>query len=310
MSVVLDRSSSGLDGQNRTDSSWTLTVLFRRHRIRILLGYGLFVVENVAGLAGPLALGLAIRGLLERSGAGLLVLTVQQAVHLVAGLARRCYDTRVYTTVYRDLSVALVERQRQDDVPVSSIAARSALGRQLVDFFERDLPMVLHTLFGVAGALCMLALADPVLMLGCLLVVIPAGLVGCRHARRCAAANTRLHDELEREVGVIDRGMDVEGHYRELARWRIRLSDLEAIHVGLMEGIGIGLVGLALARTCLASDTDAGRVATVLGYLGVFIQALLNLPLLLEQQGRLRDIARRLGDEPMGEVGSGGVIGR
>jgi hypothetical protein len=55
----------------------TLTGLFRRHGPAILRAYALFAVENLAGLAQPLALGLAIRGLAERSWQGLALLGAQ-----------------------------------------------------------------------------------------------------------------------------------------------------------------------------------------------------------------------------------------
>src|SRR5262249_3801207 len=139
---------------------------------------------NLLGLAQPLALGLAIGGVLAGAWVGLTIFLGQQIAHLIVGAARRAIDTRVYTTIYGAPATAVVLRQRTSDVPVSLVAARSALARQLVDFFERDLPFVLHVGFGVVGAVVMLGWYDGWLVLLCLAALGPAAVVGRRYAGR------------------------------------------------------------------------------------------------------------------------------
>jgi hypothetical protein len=270
--------------------------MFRLHRWRVLLAYSLFTLENLLGLAMPLVLGLAIRDLLAGSWVGPAWLLAQQFLHLLTGVLRRAYDTRVYSRLYGELASELVLRQRSGDVPVSTIAARSALARQLIDFLERDLPFALQTLYGVFGAMVMLALADVTLVLLCLALLVPAVPLARRHARRTAQLNRGLHDELEHEVKVIGAaGADgVREHYDRLGRWRIRLSDQEAINVGVMELLTVGVLTAALVHTCRSSGGDAGRIAMVLGYLAVFVRCLVDLPFLTAQWARLRDIARRV----------------
>src|SRR5262249_38082827 len=134
-------------------------------------------------------------------------------------------------------------------------------------------------------------------VLPCAAALVPAAVVGRRYARRAAAVNVRLHDELEREVEVIERAgpAEVRGHYGRLGAWRVRLSDLEAWNVRLVELVPVLLVTGALLRACLGGGADAAGIAPVLGYLNVFVTGLVNLPLVLEQWGRLRDIGRRAG---------------
>src|SRR5262249_14197574 len=147
----------------------------------------------------------------------------------------------------------------------------------------------------------------------------PAAVVGRRYARRAAAVNVRLHDELEREVEGIERAGPAEGrgHYGRVGGWRGRLSDLEAGDVRLVGLVTVVRVTGALLRACLAGGADAARIATVLGYLNVFVTGLVNLPLVLEQWGRLRDIGRRAGGLASAvegaphladEVGAGGPV--
>lgn len=282
-------------GPERQRGESPLGQLFAAHRVAILGNYTLLLAENLLGLAQPLALGLAIGGLLAGSWVGMGLLLAQQMAHLIVGAIRRAVDTRIYTAIYGNLAAGLVLRQRASDLPVSLVAARSGLARQLVVFFERDLPFVLHVGIGVVGAMVLLGCFDPWLVVLCGVALLPATMVGRRHARRAAALNAGLHDELEREVTVIERAApdEVRGHYRRLASWRVRLSDLEAWNVGWMELVTVFLLTGALVRGCLIGGADAARIATLLGYLNVFVMGVINLPMVLEQWGRLRDIGRR-----------------
>lgn len=283
-----------------SDPGLSLIGLLRRHRLRVGTAYALFLVENAAELAQPVVLGIAVRALVQRCWEGLALFAGVQLVHLTVAAIRRAWDTRVYTAAYAELAAGLVIDQRTGEGCVSAVAARSGLARQLVDFLERDLPMVLRTLLGVIGTLALLGLEDGLLALACLLAMLPAVLAAWHYARTTGRYNSHLHDQLEREVAVITAAQPgpVAQHYHRLAVWRVRLSDLEAVHVGLMQGLGLLLLLLALVRTCL-SDLDLGRVVTVLGYVSVLATSLLNLPLLVEQFARLRDVARRVrGERP------------
>ena len=106
-------------------------------------------------------------------------------LYLVIGEVRRMSDTRSYTRIYAHLASQLVLEQRGRQVEVSLVAARSALSREIVDFFERDVAIVLYVLYSVVGALVlMLCLADWVLVACCLILMLPVCLVSCWNGRQ------------------------------------------------------------------------------------------------------------------------------
>lgn len=274
---------------------WTLGTLFRRYRGRILLTYGLFTVENVLSVLQPSVLGLAIDGLLRSSYYGLALFVAQHLGYTLIGCCRRAYDIRAFTSTYTDLATQLVTEQRQRGVDTSRVAARSALSRAFVDFFEHDVPIVLRSLFSLVGALVLLAFYDPILVLFCVALLLPASVLNVIYGRKTLLLSGRLHDELEREVGFVDEGRreEVRGHYSRVARWRIRLTDWEAWNFGLMELFILGLLAAVLARY-VAAGAGAGDVFAVFRYTLMFVMGLDNLPQLVQQVSRLRDIGRRM----------------
>ncbi len=287
----------GAAGAPSPEGPQALAGLFRAYRGRILLTYGLFNTENLLQLAQPFVLGLAINDLLRCSGRGLLLLCAQHLSMLVLSVSRRAYDTRAFSGIYADLATRFVLEQKGRGVEVSRLTARSALSRQVVEFFEHDIPFVFQSLYAVVGALIMLALYDRILVFCCLLFLALAYAVSRAYGRTTLALSGRLHDQMEREVDVLDRGRpaEVHGHYRLLGSWRVKLSDAEATTFGVMELIGFTLIVATLTRTCGISGAEVGSISAVLGYVLMFSQNVINLPTLVAQLSRLRDVSRRVG---------------
>jgi ABC-type multidrug transport system fused ATPase/permease subunit len=289
-------SANGHAAQSRVPAPTTLRGLFQTYRRRILVTYALFNLENLLRLAQPLVLGLAIDDLLRASYRGLGLLVAQLLGFLLVGCVRRMYDMRAFTTIYTDLATRLVQRQRGQAVGVSELAARSTLSRAFVDFFERDVPVVMQSLYYIGGALVMLALYDGPLVLLCLGLLVPAAVVNWLYGRRVLALTAGLNDQLEREVSVIGHGRpdEVREHYRRLARWRIRLADSEALSFGTMELFVLAVIAVALFRTCSLGADAAGTILAVLRYVLMFVMGLDGVPYLIQQVSRLRDVGRRL----------------
>jgi ABC-type multidrug transport system fused ATPase/permease subunit len=276
-----------------------LVRLFRAHWRPLLLTYALYNVENVLSLAHPLVLGLAINGLIRSEYGGLALLVGQHLAHLFVGTVRQMYDTRAFTAIYTETVTRLVCRQRDAGVGVSTVAARSGLSRELVDFFEHHLKAVFSSIYGVVGALAMLVVYDRLLVLLCGLTLAPPVILSRRLGRQSFGVNAALNDQLEREVEVIEDGRTgpVLEHYRRLARYQVRLSDLVAWNFLQMEFFVLALIVAALARYCARPGVEAGDIYAVFSYILMFIGGLDYVPMLIQQLARLHDIGGRLAIE-------------
>jgi ABC-type multidrug transport system fused ATPase/permease subunit len=273
-----------------------LASLLRRYRWRLLFTYGLFNVESVLRLVQPYVLGMAINGLLEGSYRGLGCLVLQHVLLLVSETCRRMYDTRVFTRIYSDLAASVVLDPSRRDDEVTYVAALSTLSRQLVDFLEFHFPILMRAFYSLVGALIMLAWLDGVLVTFCLVLVLPAGALNLVYSRKSLTLSRGLHTEYEREVAVINRRRteEVRGHFERMARWRVRLSDWGALTTGLMEWFILGLMIVVLLRSCTLGEATAGTIFAKFRYVLLFILALDDVPLLVEQTSRLRDILCRM----------------
>ncbi len=67
-----------------------------------------------------------------------------------------------------------------------------------------------------------------------------------------------------------------------------------ALNFGLMEVFAFGLIATALMQCCSAACAEPGQILAVFGYILIFSRSLADVPMLVEQISRLRDICRRL----------------
>ena len=129
--------------------------------------------------------------LLAGRSTGLLLFAALHVVNVALGTVRQLYDTRTFTRVYADLAARLVIEQRRRGVDISRLAARSSLSREVVDFFERDMPFLFFTLYSAVGSLVMIACFDGMLVAPCVVFLAVAALLGRSLATLDTAAQPR-----------------------------------------------------------------------------------------------------------------------
>jgi hypothetical protein len=286
---------AGLSDDRDSRGFHPLRSVFRAHWRPILLTYTLFGIENLLWMAQPYILGAAIDRLLVGSYRGLLVFVSVQTGHLLMGMLRRIYDTRMYSRIHAEFVTRLVLDHRGRNVEVTRIAARSALAREFIEFFERYVPLALQMIFLILGGLIILASYDRALVLSCIGLIVPAILLNASYSRKTLALSGALHDTLEREIDIIGQApaIDVRFHFGLVSGWRIKLSDSEAMNIGAVELLALALVVVTLVRSCGAASTTAGEILALLRYVTMFVSGVDGISLLVQQASRLRDIGRR-----------------
>jgi len=285
----------------KTRRTLLLRTIFGRYRGRIVVTYIVTLTENLFELCYPSLTGLAVNGLLKHDFAGLGLLLGVWLAHTATGVFRQSYDTRVFSAIYTDLATRTVSEQEGQGVSTSQIVARSSLSREFVNFFERDVPATVNSLFGLLGALVLLFFYDAWSAGFCLMLLIPLAILNRRYSKRTLTLNRRLNNQLEREVTMLTRRMPsrVFGHYRLLAKWRIALSDAEALNWGIMELFSIVLSAAVIIRTASLPHIEPGTIYAMLAYLWNFVASLNHIPVLVQQLSRLKDIAQRM-DQSLG----------
>ena len=269
----------------------------RPYRWKIGLTYALTLLEDLLELSYPWATGLAIDGLISRDFQLAMPIVIAWAARAAIGCFRQMYDTRIYTQVYNDIVEDTIVRQRKAGIEATSVAARSAMSREFVSFFETDVPVVITSLIHIFGSAIILFWYDFTIGAIAALLFIPVYLVNRVYVRVSARLNRELNDQLEKEVDFIERHdrHEVRSHFTAVRNWRVKLSDAAAYNWTIIEVLSILVFVAILMRTTVLPDTDTGDIFAILVYVWRLMEGLDHVPTIVQQLIRLRDISIRIG---------------
>ncbi len=268
----------------------------RPFRWRIAFTYALTVIEDLLELSYPWATGLAINGLLAQDYRMIAPVMIAWVLHTGISFGRQLYDTRLYTEVYNTIVIDTVLRQRQSGIEPTKVAARSAMSREFVTFFEKDMPVVLNTLVSIVGSAAILFYYDLVIGAVGALLFIPVAIINRSYMRRSLMLNEGLNNQLEQEVQVIEAVQEkaIARHFAEVRAWRVKLSDADAFNWTMIEGLSILAFLLVLLRVTYMPNADVGTIFAIFVYVWRLMEKLDLMPQIVQQIMRLKDIRRRI----------------
>ena len=284
-------------------NAWhNLKQIARNNKARLIGTFTLVLAENLLLLTYPVFGGFAINGVLEGNLGKALSYAVVILVIWTVGSVRRAVDTRAFSRIYAEMVVPVILQQRRDGEAVSTISARAALSRELVDFFEMHLPTLVTSLISMVGAVLMLLFIEFWTGLTNLFVLLFFMLLIPRYSRVNDRLYFRLNNRLERDVHIIEHSGDreLEQHHQLLAEMRIAISNREAAGYAV---IGIALIllfAVSFSVMTLRGNANAGHLYAVVSYLWSFAISIDDAPRLLEEISKIRDIGKRIQVESAG----------
>jgi len=274
----------------------TLKLLGQRHSRKLILTFLLVAAENITMLLYPLLAGFAINAIVTGQALHAVLYAVMVFVMWAIGAARRSIDTRTFARIYAELAVPVIIAQREEQHSASTIAARVALSREFVDFFEKHLPVLVTSVASIIGAAVMLLLLQFWTGVACLFILAFFALFLPGFSSRNEALFVRLNDRLEKEVAFVNSASrrSLSRHYDVLARLRIKLSDREAFGYLAIGTVTAILFASTILTMSFEGGMDAGHIYSVMTYMWMFAMSLADGPQLLEKYSQLKDIGKRV----------------
>lgn len=272
----------------------TIPALLRAFWARIGLTWLLTFCETALIALIPLFIGFAIDGLLAKDTIALFQLVAVMAVLIAVSVIRRAYDTRVFGTVR--VEVGKAQAARAMDQPVSTLNARLGMGREMVDFLETSLPLVIAALVQLLISVIVLFAFDSMLALAGAGAVIAMLSIYALFHRRFYRLNGHLNQQAERQVGILEtrKPQRLFSHLSRLRRVEVRLSDTESILYGAIFVVLLGLVVFNLWYATTNLPITSGTIFSIVSYSWEFVEAALALPVTLQGWSRLSEITKRI----------------
>ncbi|MBI1391864.1 MAG: hypothetical protein GC152_03890 [Alphaproteobacteria bacterium] len=295
---VTSSEEAGLAGLGDLGGPITHGRIFRRYWLSIIGTLSLIVLSSTLWVFQPYLLGVAIDGLVVDDWRGVAYLAALQVGVLIIGAARRFYDTRVYSRIYREIGAEAVSASQAAGLEITRTAARANMLREVVNFFEYRAPGVARALIDLVGSLSLLALLSWNVFLASLgamaSIVVSSVLFGGVLFR----LNRSYNDQLEREIDAYQANSRVQtdAHLDALARLQVQRSDTQVAIFGATSLILMVVVLFALYDTVAVKEAAIGTVFAVVSYVRRFQIATLEFPAAYQQLIRTLEITRRIND--------------
>lgn len=280
----------------KTVNPFSLSGLIRRFWRRMALTWLFVLLEAAALVVIPVAIGWAVDGLLIGSWEGVFKLGGLCLLLLLVGAGRRFYDTRAYSGIYYTVADEVVDGERRKESPLSAVSARVSLFKEFIDFLEESIPSLLNEFIGLFGTLAIIASIDLRVFFSCLAAAGVTMVIYWLSGGKIFRLNQGMNDETERQVAILESGdrRTVSRHFGLLARWRIRMSDLDTLNYSVIWLALSGVLVFTVVAVASSGTVTLGQVVSVVMYVFGFIEAVLAFPFYYAQLIRLREIAGRL----------------
>ena len=272
----------------------SIRTLLRVFQFKIVVTWTLTILETAMLAFFPLLIGRSIDGLLGDEYTTFYQFIGAMAVLTVVATGRRVYDTRAYGSMRVALGRTQAHRAGEEAVSVTN--ARVLMGRELVDFLEKEAPLsitgliqifvAIAVLFSFHGLLALAAGATAVAMLG----------IYSLSARRFFNLNSDLNEQTEAQVTTLEsRDLSrVTAHLTNLRRHEVRLSDTESVVYALIFIALLTMLGFNLWFAATQTGATPGEIFSIVTYSYEFIQMSVILPMALQNLTRLAEITERI----------------
>ena len=154
-------------------------------------------------------------------------------IALVIGIGRRVFDSRFYAKVYQNVGSDTISKLHNANSSVKS--ARLNMIGEFVESLENSFPELISNIIGLVGVIVIIFTLNQVVFYGSLIVTFIIFLIYWVTSKRTIKLNKSSNDEFEKQVDVLSKKNETELalHLKEMMKWNIKLSDLEATNFSI-----------------------------------------------------------------------------
>ncbi len=272
-----------------------IATLYLHRPWKISLTWIVVLIENILMAIVPLFIGYSIDGLLQDDFTNLWYLVSLFFALIVISVLRRIYDTRVYSQLRIDLGLQVDTRHQHQSVSIRN--ARLDMSAELIEFLEESLPQIITSAVQIIIALVILYTFHMSLAVAALIATLTMMIIYSFFHGGFYRLNQQLNLQTEKQVSVLTGNGKLLDHLNYLRQAEIKLSDREAYLYGLIFICLLSFLVFNLWKSTSLDGVTAGMLFSIVTYSWEYIEAILIMPITLQQWSRLSEIQKRINSE-------------
>lgn len=272
----------------------SIKAILRENRLKFCFTLLLILLEVGISILFPLFIGWAIDGAINGSYLGAIQLGLLGLAALFVGVSRRIFDSRFYASIYQKFASSVVSKMEDNSSSLKS--ARLGMMGELVEFLESSMPELIGHVIGLVGVIAMFATLNLKVFYGSLLVIFVVFLIYLLTSNKTVTLNKSANDEFEKQVDVISKNdqLALDIHLREMMKWNIKLSDLEALNFSLSWVVLLVFLVASVIISVGDGIVTYGVLFSLILYVFQYLENVVHLPLYYQNWLRLKEIKDRL----------------
>jgi hypothetical protein len=276
-----------------------LKVMFNENWKSIMFSYSLFMINSILMVMYPKVLGESIDHLIAKDYSYIWYLVSTFVAIMFFGYISRIYDTKVFSGIYRRFASIETHKQIESDVETSKVNGRLTLMHYIVQFFERDMLVVLQTIIGLIGAIYFLSLVSWTIV--GFLIITSILILGATfyYSPKIANITSQYNDLSEEQTDVISTRniSSINNLLKRGQHLSLKLSNIDAKFSIWIQGIVYGSVTGLLTYYVMFNNVSVGSVFSTYRYMFDFCNALLGVPTIITSYINIKDVIKRLETE-------------
>jgi ABC-type multidrug transport system fused ATPase/permease subunit len=270
--------------------------IWRENRWAIGFIYLLNVIEETFYLLIPSSVGLLIDTFISNKGFGIWAFVITYIGWQGTATYRKIKDTITFTSLFNQFSLKVIENHKEKNIETTKTNARVELMKQVVAFFETDLPFMMNSLVSIIGSCILLYFYNAKLLIISVFIILPSLIINYFYSKKILLATRQVNDQYEKQIDVIENGTkeELNTYFTTIRKLNIRKSTLEALNFGLLEIFVFIVIISSIYIICKTDKMNYGSIVASYGIILRFAYGFDFMPHITTKLATLKDIANRM----------------
>jgi len=268
----------------------------KEYKYQLLLIYFYMFVAQLLFLLEPYVLGKMIDGLIKKEYFWLSCFLVIALFENIFIYRRMIYDTKVYTTIYNDIVLKYLKRDKSSDP--STRIARTEMSNNIINFLENDVHYYIYAILSVIGTLFFIFLQNPITGFVVLTCVLPICVIVYIFYKKIAQFTQIAHNQYEKKVDILSENDEnrVESFFKRRRKVLIYGSTLQGKNWTSLNVTKTTFLVAALIVFTSNIKITQGDAVSMYAYINQFLISLMSIPVGVETFTRMKDVINRIKD--------------
>ena len=250
------------------------------------------ILESFLSLMIPTSVGLMINSLIYNTGQGQYIFILCYVLYQLTALFRKILDTKVYTLIYNKLATQLI----LNTTDFSITNARIELLKQVVAFFENDLPVLINNIITIIGSGAILYFYSYKLLLTSLIIIIPSFILNHFFFKKINSVTQNINNLYETQLTVLNqqKATEIFTYFQTLRKHNITKSNLESFNFVFLEIFVFIMIFVSVLIVCNLDNVKTGTIVASYAIILKFAYSFDFIPYMTVKLAAIKDILFRI----------------